>query len=195
MARPSYIKDDHELNQFLLKMALDEAAVVPKAGAEAITGAALEAMAREYLLAEAVINRLDHLVNPEVLHPLSMPILSSTFRTKQRRRPRPANCRSASITASDPRPLRRGARTLQQLRVEKMHHGNLKVGVIDEDLLISGDWAQLMKTAGCSPASSVPAAMPSVAKKSPVVGFAQAMNWLLAEVERTVSKQRYKGPR
>ena len=30
-------------------------------------------------------------------------------------------------------------------------------------------------------------------KKSPVAGFAPAMNWLLAEVERTVSKQRYKG--
>ena len=34
-----------------------------------------------------------------------------------------------------------------QLRLEKMHHGNLKVGVIDEDLLVSGDYAQLRKTA------------------------------------------------
>ena len=34
-----------------------------------------------------------------------------------------------------------------QLRLEKMHHGNLKVGVIDEDLLVSGDYVQLRKTA------------------------------------------------
>ncbi len=34
-----------------------------------------------------------------------------------------------------------------QLRLEKMLHGNLKVSVIDDDLLVSGDYAQLRKTA------------------------------------------------
>jgi DNA gyrase subunit B len=28
-----------------------------------------------------------------------------------------------------------------------MHHGNLKVGLIDEDLLLSGDFMQLRRTA------------------------------------------------
>ena len=28
-----------------------------------------------------------------------------------------------------------------------MHHGNLKVGLIDEDLLLSGDFLQLKRTA------------------------------------------------
>lgn len=30
---------------------------------------------------------------------------------------------------------------------KKMHHGNLKIGLIDEDLLLSGDFMQLRKTA------------------------------------------------
>ena len=51
-------------------MALDDAVVVPRAGATEIRGAALEELAREYLLAEAVVNRLSHLINPEVLHAL-----------------------------------------------------------------------------------------------------------------------------
>ena len=33
------------------------------------------------------------------------------------------------------------------LRIEKMHHGNLKVGLIDEDVLMSGDFIQLRRTA------------------------------------------------
>ena len=189
-----YIKDDHELNQFLLKMALDEASVVPKAGADAISGAALEEMAREYLLAEAVINRLDHLVNPEVLHTIVDANLKLDLSSEA----------AAQASASDlSKRVNHGiqirarydeAHERWQLRVEKMHHGNLKVGVIDEDLLISGDWAQLMKTADMlSGLFGSGGYAQRGEKKAPVVGFAQAMNWLLAEVERTVSKQRYKG--
>ena len=44
--------------------------LTPKTDAPEITGSALEALAREYLLAEAVINRLSHLINPQVLHAL-----------------------------------------------------------------------------------------------------------------------------
>jgi DNA gyrase subunit B len=78
--------------------------------------------------------------------------------------------------------------------MEKMHHGNLKVTVIDEDLLLSGDWTQLMKTADMlSGLFGSGGFVMRGEKKAPALGFAGAMNWLLSEVERTVSKQRYKG--
>ncbi len=189
-----YIKDDHELNQFLLKMALDEAAVVPKAGAQAIAGAALEEMAREYLLAEAVINRLDHLVNPEVLHAIVDANLKLDLSNEAAAQASAGELSKRVNHGIQIRARYDEAHERWQLRVEKMHHGNLKVGVIDEDLLISGDWAQLMKTAEMlSGLFGSGGYAQRGEKKSPVVGFAQAMNWLLAEVERTVSKQRYKG--
>ncbi len=189
-----YIKDDHELNQFLLKMALDEAIVVPKAGAEAISGAALEAMAREYLLAEAVINRLDHLVNPEVLHTIVDANLKLDLSSEAAAQASASELSKRVNHGIQIRARYDEAHERWQLRVEKMHHGNLKVGVIDEDLLISGDWAQLMKTADMlSGLFGSGGYAQRGEKKSPVVGFAQAMNWLLAEVERAVSKQRYKG--
>lgn len=65
-----YIKDDQALKQFLLTLALDGSVLIPKTGALEISGSALEELAHEYLLAEAVINRLSHLINPEVLHAL-----------------------------------------------------------------------------------------------------------------------------
>ena len=94
------IKDDHELNQFLLKMALDDASLTPKAGAEAITGAALESMAHEYLLAEAIINRLNHLINPEVLHAIVDANVKLDVSTGQRAR---ASAATLSSEAGEPR--------------------------------------------------------------------------------------------
>jgi len=80
------------------------------------------------------------------------------------------------------------------LRVEKMHHGNLKVGLIDEDLLLSGDFLQLRRTAETLADLFGPGAyMARGEKKQPVTNFGDAMKWLLADVERGISKQRYKG--
>ncbi|MCX7273420.1 MAG: DNA gyrase subunit B, partial [Burkholderiales bacterium] len=49
-----YLKDDHELNQYTLRHALDGALLIPAAGAEPIMGEALGELARRYLVAEAV---------------------------------------------------------------------------------------------------------------------------------------------
>ena len=81
-----------------------------------------------------------------------------------------------------------------QLRLEKMHHGNLKVGVIDDDLLVSGDYVQLRKTAQILAGLYGPGGFVARGeKKQPVASFAETMRWLLSEVERGITKQRYKG--
>ena len=81
-----------------------------------------------------------------------------------------------------------------QLRLEKVLHGNLKVGVIDDDLLVSGDYAQLRKTAEILADLFGPGGVVVRGEKQQAVNsFAETMQWLLSEVERTVSKQRYKG--
>ncbi|MBI2308315.1 MAG: DNA topoisomerase (ATP-hydrolyzing) subunit B [Rhodocyclales bacterium] len=189
-----YIKDDHELNQFLLRMALDEAALTPKAGAEVIAGAALETMAHEYLLAEAIINRLNHLINPEVLHAIVDANAKLDVSTEAAAQASAATLSKLVNHGIQIRARYDDVHERWQLRIEKMHHGNLKVSVIDDDLLLSGDWTQLMKTADMlSGLFGAGGFIQRGEKKAPVAGFAPAMNWLLAEVERTVSKQRYKG--
>ena len=189
-----YIKDDQALNQFLLKMALDEASLTPKAGAEAISGAALESMAHEYLLAEAIINRLSHMINPEVLHAIVDANVKLDVSTESAALASAATLSKLVHSGVQIRARYDDAHERWQLRMEKMHHGNLKVTVIDEDLLLSGDWTQLMKTADMlSGLFGSGGFVMRGEKKAPAIGFAGAMNWLLSEVERTVSKQRYKG--
>jgi DNA gyrase subunit B len=191
-----YIKDDQALNQFLLSLALEGAVLIPRAGAAEISGAALEELAREYLLAEAVINRLSHLINPQVLHALIDANLTIELNDE-------ASAQSSADALMRVIGDKLGVHILAhyddvrerwQLRLEKMHHGNLKVGVIDEDLLVSGDYAQLRKTAELL--ADLYGSGGFVArgeKKQPVSSFAETMRWLLNEVERGITKQRYKG--
>lgn len=192
----TYIKDDQALNQYLLKMALDEAVLVPKVGAGDIRGAALEELAREYLLSQAVINRLAHLIDPDVLHALIDANLEITLSNEEFA----TESAQSLMAAIDPKTglhvLARydSAQERWQLRIEKMHHGNLKVGVIDDDLLVSGDYVQLRKTAQLLAGLYGPGGYVLRGEKKQLVSsFAETMRWLLSEVERGISKQRYKG--
>jgi len=191
-----YIKDDQALNQFLLTLALDDAALYSKLGASAISGAALEELAREYLLAEAVINRLSHLINAEVLHALIDGNLEIDLSTEVGASAS-AEALMAAVGAKAGIQISARFDTAEeawQLRLEKMHHGNLKVGAIDEDFVTSGDYLQLRKTATILSNLFGPGAyLTRGDKKQAVASFAEAMRWLLSEVERGVSKQRYKG--
>jgi len=80
------------------------------------------------------------------------------------------------------------------LRLEKMRHGNLRASTLDEDFLVSGDYAQLRKTASLLAGLVGSDATVRRGEKSQAVdSFAAAMQWLLGEVERNLGKQRYKG--
>ncbi|HJW03836.1 MAG TPA: DNA topoisomerase (ATP-hydrolyzing) subunit B, partial [Azospira sp.] len=190
-----YLKDDHEYQQFLLQMALDGAELTPKAGATAISGPALETLAREYLLSEAVITRLSNLINPEVLHALVRHNVVLEL-GDEAKATASAAALSQHVAATGIRVVARYSEVHErwQVRIEKMHHGNLKVGVIDEDFLVSGDYAQLRKTAEMLAGLFGPGGtMARGEKKIAATNLATAMTWLLGEVEKGISKQRYKG--
>ncbi|MDD2884037.1 MAG: DNA topoisomerase (ATP-hydrolyzing) subunit B [Dechloromonas sp.] len=189
-----YLKDDQEYHQFLLNMALNEAVLTPRADAEGITGPALEGLARSWLATEAVIERLSHLVNPEVLQAIVRHNLAVDLSSEDNTR-----ASAERITALIPSSTRMVPKfdDIQErwtLRVERMHHGNLKVGLIDEDLLLSGDFMQLKRMAETlADLFGAGATMARGEKKHVVSNFGDAMKWLLNEVERGIAKQRYKG--
>lgn len=188
-----YLKDDQEYHQFLLNMALDEAVLMPTTG-NPVSGPALEGLARSWLATEAIIERLAHLINPEVLKAIVRHNLAVDLSSEEKTRAS-ADLIAASIPA--------GTRLVPKfddiqerwtLRVERMHHGNLKVGLIDEDLLLSGDFIQLKRTAETlADLFGNGGVIARGEKKQPVASFGDAMKWLFNEVERGISKQRYKG--
>ncbi len=188
-----YLKDDLEFHQFLLNMALDEAVLSPTNGTP-ISGPALEGLARAWLATEAIIERLAHLVNPEVLQAIVRHNIDVDLSSEEKARA------SAELIAAR---IPAGTRLVPKfddiqerwiLRVERMHHGNLKVGLIDDDLLLSGDFSQLKRTAvTLAELFGNGGVMARGEKKQVASNFGDAMKWLLNEVERGIAKQRYKG--
>jgi DNA gyrase subunit B len=80
------------------------------------------------------------------------------------------------------------------VRIERTRHGNVRMSTIDTEFVHSGDYAQIRQTAekllGLLGAGAY---VQRGDKKQPVRDFAEAMRWLLAEVEKSMSLQRYKG--
>ena len=80
------------------------------------------------------------------------------------------------------------------LDIARMHHGNRKRTRIDADFLASGDYRTIRQaTESISGLIGPGAVMRRGEKQQAVTSFADAITWMLNEVERGLSKQRYKG--
>ena len=190
----TYIKDDHELNQHLLRLALDGTALTPRAGAAVVEGEALGALARAYLLSEAVITRLADFIDSEVLHALLAHDIAVD--TADEAATRESAARIAAFLSPEVRIEARFDEKHERwmLVVIRMRHGNLRSGRIDEDFLLSGDYQQIRRTAQMISGLMGEGAVIRRGEKSlAATSFADAMTWMLGEVERGLAKQRYKG--
>ena len=103
----TYLKDDHELKQHLLQGRAEGRRARRRAPARRrLSLEAFEHVAREYLLAEAVIERLARLVDPAALHALLTGV-RSTCRPRDAAHGERAQRSQAAI--GDPDVTRRGA--------------------------------------------------------------------------------------
>jgi DNA gyrase subunit B len=189
-----YLKDDHDLNQHLLKLALKGAELTPGTDRPALTSQALANVARQYLLAEAVIERVSRVTDPAALRALMLGI-SIDLST-----PAAAAASAAALARaiSDPE-VSVEARYDEQaeghrLVIVRTRHGTPHSSVLDADFLGGGDYAQIKAAAGVLQGLMHPGA--SVRRGERVAAassFAEALEWLLAEARGTVTIQRYKG--
>jgi DNA gyrase subunit B len=191
-----YFKDDHERAQFMLEQALVGASLAPKKGAPAIEGKTLEQLAKAYLFAEAVVARASKIVDADALGALMRGVKvdlsspqsagASALRLKQAMA---ANGNGVNVSARYDSKNER-----HQLVIERSHHGNVRTSVLDADFLSSGDCQQLNRIAQLLQGLIGPGAViKREDKEEGVADFPQAMKWLLGEVERSASIQRYKG--
>ncbi|MBN8502529.1 MAG: DNA gyrase subunit B, partial [Sphingomonadales bacterium] len=189
-----YVKDDHELNQYLLKLAFDESSLVPREGAEPLSGSAFEEMAREYLLAEAIVERLAEYADGELLRTLLEHNIALSLDDEAAARDSAARL-AAKLPSNVTLLAEYNDKTeAWQLRIERMHHGNRKIGRVDGEFLLSGDYQRIRHAAELIAGLVGPDAIVKRGEKQQeVASFTEATRWLLNEVERNLGKQRYKG--
>jgi len=200
-----YLKDDHELAQFMLELALHEAQLYPDQAAweqqRPIDGEALTNLARGYVSADAIVQRLARVIDRGALEAIlaGVPIdlsddTSSSLSARALATALPANgAGPANVRAQrDPKTDRCA------LRIERRQHGNVKVSTIDADFVLGADYAALSSAAAqfrglLGAGARVARGTGDKRKDAPVDDFRGAMSWLLAQAEAGVTKQRYKG--
>jgi DNA gyrase subunit B len=187
-----YVKDDHELKQYLLGLALTDAELHTHEDRSPLTGETLKNIADEYLLAEAVIERMSSLIDREVMHALlrhpDVDLSNESGAAESAAR------LAAHVATVKIEPEYDPVTEEFRLKITRMHHGNARASYLDQDFLDSGDYAQIRKTAEVLDGLMGPAAyIKRGDQKQLVSNFKQALDWLLQEVKKGVSTQRYKG--
>ncbi len=189
-----YLKDDHELKQYMLQMALSEAELVTEGGKEPISKAALEEVAKEFLLAEAIVERLSRIIAEPILYALLKNIELDLSNLATANESAEQLKRVLDNEQYDVSAYYDEATENCRLKISKMVHGNLQVSYLDRDFQQSGDYAQLSKTAQVLHGLLKEGASVKRGERSqPISEFKAAMDWLLEEVKRGLGIQRYKG--
>jgi DNA gyrase subunit B len=199
-----YIKDDSELNQLLLKIALESASIqTPNGGL--IQGSELDELARNYQVIQAVVDRLSRTMDEDALRaiaagiPLNLDTESAAQESAERLRVALKESLDSLALAPEVTVQKEDRTERFRLLLSRRIHGNLKLSAISSDFIHGDDYQSLTSAARALsgkvlPGSRVRRGDPEKTQKEQVVAdFRAAFAWLLSEAERVVSRQRYKG--
>ncbi|WP_374315405.1 DNA topoisomerase (ATP-hydrolyzing) subunit B [Aquabacterium sp.] len=191
-----YLKDAGALDEYLTKVALDSAVVLPGAGKPAIEGEALQELAKSYVTANNVVERLSAWMDVEALRAIANGLtlnLTTEADAQASAAALKAALHNAEVTAEfDAR------HDKHILRISRIFHGNTKSSVITADFLHGSDY-ELLTQAGVTFKGLLTAdavvrrGEGEKAKESKVSDFRAAMAWLMTQAENSVGRQRYKG--
>jgi len=199
-----YIKDDVELNQLLLKIALETASLQTPTG-EIIEGEALNELAKHYQVIQSIVDRLSRTIDEDALRAIASgtPLNLDTEKSANESADR---LRVALVDSLNPLALPPEIIVQKEDRTERFRlllsrriHGNLKLSSINSDFVHGDDYQSLSNAAAVLsgkvlPGSKVRRGDPDKSQKEQTISdFRAAFSWLLSEAERVLSRQRYKG--
>ena len=193
-----YLKDDVEEAQYMMHIALHDAAIIPAENAQPIIGDALAELVRQYNTANAIIMRLSRAYDEAALSAIMTGVTLKLDTHAD------ADASAAALQKAINDPSVEVVVTSDELsdkhilRIQRRHFGNLKVSTIDTDFVHGPDYQVLSSAAATfkgliGPGALVRRGQADKAKEIAIRDFHEAMAWLRDEAERGVSKQRYKG--
>jgi DNA gyrase subunit B len=199
--RERYLKDDAELENYLLDAAVDDAVIRFPDGRQ-LSGAELANLCRSYFVVQQHIKRLARRYDPRVLQELMyLPPLSAAL----------LKDKSATEAYAETLQQRLGAQrdggatyvlsvgidsrnNLHDLVVTRTEHGSVTQSRIDSEFVASGEYAALCALgAQLTDLFCTEATVQRGDKSQKASRFAQAIDWLMDEARRGHSIQRYKG--
>ena len=204
-----YVKDDVELNTYLLNSAMDGAALLVNAEAPPLSGVALETLAKEYITVEQIITRLANRYDEVVLRTIATlpeitPALADDLdgletwasglsdALPKYTGDRADTGNGGSYTAKLERGDQRGEGV--RIAVTRVQHGLGATRHLPREFFGTNEYRHIMKLSEkLSDLLSEDALVRRGERESPVATFGEAVDWLMAEARRGQSIQRYKG--
>ena len=204
-----YVKDDAELNGYLLSAALDNAELHVNTDAPALSGVALESLAKEHISVETIIARLARRYDETVLRAMStLPEVTSELSDDldgleawslqlsaalpKASGDRAQNGSSGTYTAA----LDRGDEDGEGVRigVTRVQHGIGATRHLPREFFDTNEYKLIMDLAAkLSELIGDGAFVKRGERQSAVENFPDAVEWLMSEARRGQSIQRYKG--
>jgi DNA gyrase subunit B len=189
-----YLKDNQELDEYLLGSGLKDAELLTKTGGETLKDDALNSIAKQMVLTEAVIRRIARLYDESVLRAIQdvgdvdLSTEASTNEVAEKLRPELGAIGSEVIVAYNEE------ESAYQLEVNKFVHGNLQSCIIDTEFVDSGDYRQINNMYKMLNGLLGPGAIIKRGEKEHnIATFKEALDWLLGEARHNLNVQRYKG--
>jgi DNA gyrase subunit B len=182
----------------MLKLALNDAELLPNAGATPINGDALAELARQHMVVTTVIERLSRFIDVRALQAIAEGVALDLDSTEAAERSAAALAKVLGNGTVHVHAVFDTRTDKQQLRIERNVHGNTKVSVIDADFVHGADYTALALAAQTfnglvGEGARISRGTGEKRKDASITDFREAMSWLLNEAQRGVSTQRYKG--
>src|SRR6185437_14077396 len=195
-----YLKDGQELDAYLMRVALKDARLetghADASATAVIEGETLATLARQYVLAKNVVDRLASWMGVDALRSIAngLEIDLDTLASAEAS----ASALAAALDDAEVAAEFDARSDKHILRIGRMHHGNVKSSVITADFVHGADY-EALSTAGrtfkglVGPGAVVKRGEGERQKEARVGDFREAMAWLLQQAEAAVARQRYKG--
>ena len=198
-----YIKDDVALNAYLLNLALENASIVLADGS-VIDNERLTSLSTDYQTIQSIVDRLSRTMDEGALRAIANGVrLNLDTEDQANKSADELNNYFLALDDRSAKPqiiVQKDERTERyRLMLSRRVHGNTKLSIIDSDFVHGADYEALAKASAAltnvlGAGATVKRGDPDKSiKEAAVKDFREAMEWLLAEAERGVSRQRYKG--
>lgn len=194
-----YVKDDAELNAYLIQLALEKAQLVSNPETPAIKGIGLEALANELLVVESIIHRMGRRYDTDFLQMLThiSPLTKDTqkevgqltewFSALEQRL-------NAADEASYKLELAYRSEQDYTLTIHKKTHGVEKIVMLEAIFFNSNDYRKIATyTENTLDLFSDASYMQMGERKQAVSNFKDAFAWMMREIKKGQHIQRYKG--
>ena len=195
-----YVKDDAELNEYLIQLALEKTQLVTNSETPEIKGIGLEKLANEYLGVEEVINRMGRRYDNDFLEELTR---VQTLTKEVQQDEAQLTAWLSMVESSLNKRISKSTFIIEiayrnvddyTLTIHKREHGVEKVFVIEAVFFNSNDYKKIATyIEDTNDLFSDESFIQMGERKQLVKNFKEAFNWMMREIKKGQHIQRYKG--